>query len=62
MKLYDRKRIALIIFFIIVGMIFSAYLLYDQRGTIGRTEIIALILTAVIAIAIATIMIVKGNK
>jgi hypothetical protein len=62
MKLYDNKRIALIIFSIIGGLAFAAYLLYDQRGTIGKTEIIALTLTAIIAIVISVIMIKKGNK
>jgi hypothetical protein len=62
MKLYDNKRITLIIFSIISGLAFAAYLLYDQSGTIGRTEIIALTLTAIIAITISVIIIKKGNK
>ncbi len=62
MKLYDKKRIAIIIFSIIGGLAFATYLLYDQRGTIGQTEIIALTLTAIIAIVISVIMIKKGNK
>jgi len=62
MKLYDNKRITLIIFSIIGGIAFAAFLLYDQRGTIGQTEIVALSLTAIIAIVISVIIIKKGNK
>ncbi len=62
MKLYDNKRITLIIFSIIGGLAFSAFLLYDQSGKIGQTEIIALTLTVVIAVVISVIMIKKGNK
>jgi len=62
MKLYDNKRIALIIFSIIGGLAFDTFLLYDQSGTIGQTEIIALTLTDIIAIVISVIMIKKGNK
>ncbi|MBK8735825.1 MAG: hypothetical protein KBF69_02775 [Saprospiraceae bacterium] len=62
MKLYDNKRITLIIFSIIGGLAFAAFLLYDQSGKIGQTEIIALTLTAVIAVVISVIMIKKGNK
>jgi len=62
MKLYYKKRIAFIIFSVIIGLAFATYILYEQRGTIGQTEIIALILTAIIAIVISVIMIKKGNK
>lgn len=47
---------------IIGGLAFGAYLLYNQSGTIGQTEMIALTLTAIIAIVISVIMIKKGNK
>ncbi|HUX61885.1 MAG TPA: hypothetical protein VMV32_11285 [Ignavibacteriaceae bacterium] len=62
MKLYDKKRIAFIIFSIIVGIAFAAYSIYDQLGTIGQTDIIALTLTAITAIVISVIIIKKGNK
>ena len=62
MKLYDNKRIAIIFISIISGLAFATKLLYDQRGTIGKTEIIALTLTAIIAIVISVIVIRKGNK
>jgi hypothetical protein len=57
-----KKRIVLIIFSIISGLAFAAFLLYDQRGTIGQTEIIALSVTAVIAITISLIIIQRANK
>lgn len=62
MKLYDKKRIALIIFSIFGGLAIATYLLYEKRGTIGQTEIIALTFTVIIAIVISVIMIKKGNK
>ena len=62
MKLYDKKRIRLIIFSIIGGIACAAFVLYDQRGTIGKTEVIALLLTAVIATTISVIIIKIGNK
>jgi len=60
MKLYDYKRIAVIFFSIILGLAFSAYLLFEQIGVFGKKEI--LILTAIIAITISVIIIKKGNK
>ena len=62
MKLYDNKRIAIITFSIFSGVAFAAYLLYNQCGTIGKTEIIALSLTAIIAITVTIIIIRKANK
>ena len=62
MRRYDNKRIALIIFSIIAGLAFATFLLYYQRETIGQTEIIALFMTAIIAITISVIIIRKANK
>lgn len=31
----------------IVGLIFTGYLLYEQKGTFGKSEVIVLILTAI---------------
>ena len=62
MKLYDKKKIRLIIFSIIGGMIFSTFLLYEQRGKIGKVELFALGFTLLIAISISSIIIRKGNK
>jgi hypothetical protein len=62
MKVYANKRIAIIIFSIIGGLAFATFLLYDQSGKIGLTEIIALTLTAIIAIVISVIIIKKANK
>lgn len=57
----SQKKVFLIIFSIIVGLCFTAFLLYDQRGIIGQTEIIALTFTTIITIIILVIMI-KKNK
>jgi hypothetical protein len=62
MKLYDNKQISTIILSIFSGLLFAAYLLYDQNGTIGKTAIIALSLTTIIVIAITIIIIKKVNK
>lgn len=62
MKLYDNKRIGLIIISIVLGICFAAYLLYEQKGELGRTEYIVLGLTLSIAIAISLTVIKIGNK
>lgn len=62
MKLYDNKRIALIIISIICGLVFTAYLFYEELGTIGQREIVILALTAAITIIMAVLIIRKGNK
>lgn len=62
MKLFDKKRIITISVSILVGLIFTGYILYDQSGKLGLTEFIAIGLTLVIAVGIAIFMIKKGNK
>jgi chromate transport protein ChrA len=62
MKLYDKKRIKTIILASIVGLMFAAFVLYDQSGQIGQTEIIALSLTAVIIAIIFLVVIKIANK
>lgn len=62
MKLYDKKRIIYLILSIVGGLCFSAYLLYDQSGKIGRIEIISLTATAIMAIIILVALIKIGNK
>jgi len=62
MKLYDKKRIIIISFSIILGLALSIYLFFEQIGTIGRKEIIILLITDLILVSILLIMIKKGNK
>jgi hypothetical protein len=62
MKLYDNRRIGLIIIAIICGLGFTTYLFYEQLGKIGQTEILILSLTTAIAIIISVLVIRKGNK
>ena len=62
MKLVGNKQIALIIFSIIGGLLFAGYILYEQRGALEQTEMIALALTAIIGVAIAVFIIKRGNK
>jgi len=62
MKLYDNKRIGLIIVSTILGICFAAYLLYEQRGVLGRTEYIVLGITLSIALTISVTVIKIGNK
>ena len=61
-KTVDSKRISIIIFSIVLGICFAAYLLYDQRGIIGQSEVVILTLTAIIAFIIAIVIIKKANK
>ena len=62
MKLYDNKRIALIIFSIISGLALTTYLFYEQLGKIGQREIFILAVTTAIAIIISILVIRRGNK
>ncbi|MBK8442871.1 MAG: hypothetical protein IPL35_05395 [Sphingobacteriales bacterium] len=36
----------------IAGLIFTGYLLYEQKGTFGKSEVIVLILTAITLLGI----------
>jgi LPXTG-motif cell wall-anchored protein len=62
MKLFDKKRIIIIVVSLILGLIFAGYILFKQTGELGSTELIALGLTLIIAVSIIVIMIKKGNK
>jgi hypothetical protein len=42
-----NKKMKKIIIPSIVGLIFTGYLLYEQKGTFGKSEVIVLILTAI---------------
>jgi hypothetical protein len=62
MKLYDNKKIILIIISIIVGLLLFAYITFEQKGSFGKTDIISMIITAFVGIIISFIIIKKGNK
>jgi len=62
MKLFDKKRIIIIGASIILGLIFTGYILYEQSGKLGLTEFIVLGLTLVIAVGTSIFMIKIGNK
>ena len=62
MKLVDTKKKLIIAFSTVLGLLFSAYLLYDQRGTLGQTEVISLIITSTIVLTIILFIIKKANK
>jgi hypothetical protein len=62
MKLVDTKKKLIIAFSTVLGLLFSAYLLYDQRGTFGQTEKISLTLTTIIALTIIFFTVKKANK
>ena len=62
MKLLDNKKKLLIAFSTTLGMLFSAFLLYDQRGTLGQTEIFPLIITAIITFTIYFFITKKANQ
>lgn len=62
MKLFDKKRIIIIGASIILGLIFTGYILYEQSGKLGLTEFIVLGLTLVIAVGTSIVIIKKGNK
>jgi len=57
-----NKKIIVIVFSIIGGLAFTAFALYDQSGKIGKTEVISLALTAIIAVVISIIIIKKIDK
>jgi hypothetical protein len=62
MPAHKNKRIAVILLSIIGGITFAAFALYNQSGKIGKTEVISLALTAIIAIVISIIIIKKSDK
>jgi hypothetical protein len=62
MKLADKKKITIIAFSIIGGLIFAGYILYVQGGQIGKTEIISLSIAALISIIILVLIIRRANK
>ena len=62
MKLFDKKRIVFILIAMLLGLVFSAFLLYEQFGKFGKTEIFILLITALIAATILLIIIKIGNK
>jgi hypothetical protein len=57
-----NKKIIVIVFSIIGGLAFTAFALYNQSGKIGKTEVISLVLTAIIAVVISIIIIKKIDK
>jgi hypothetical protein len=62
MKLVDTKKKLTIAFSTVLGLTFATFLLYDQRGTIGQTEIISLTFTTIIALTIIYFITKKANK
>jgi len=54
MKLFDDKKITIIIISFVIGLIFSGYLIYDQQGVFGEKDIITLGITVQIPVILTT--------
>jgi hypothetical protein len=62
MQLVDKKKKVIMIASIILGLGFSSYLIYEQEGQFGKSEIISIIGGALIAILIVMLVIRRANK
>jgi polyferredoxin len=62
MKLIDRKRLILIAVSIILGLVFGAFLIYDQLGYFDWIGFAALGITLSITITILLAVIKIGNS
>jgi len=62
MKLAGKKSIILIGISILGGLIFSSYIIYEQKGQIGKLEIIPILISLLISIIIAILIIKRANR
>ena len=61
-KLYDRKRIILILVSIAVGVVFGLFRLKHETGRIGAVEVGASLAALVVALVIAYVVVRWANR
>jgi hypothetical protein len=62
MKLFGKNRIILLIIAIILGVSFSAFLIYDQKGKLENNDYLALGITLFLGIVVLITLIKIGNR
>jgi hypothetical protein len=62
MKINKNKKISLIVFAIISGLLFASFILYNRNIPFEQTEIISISLTVIIVVIISIIFFKKMKK